>query len=249
VNALLKSIIPAFVLERRRRYRAEKRAADLNRRASAGPDLDQIWDTLLEYPEFTPFQKRDEILGFCKQVQAAAITTVLEIGTANAGTTFMLTRVVAEDARILTLDFQISAAFQRVVRRLARCHQEVIALNGDSHSPDTVRRVGQALEGREVDLLFIDGDHSLEGVSTDFELYRGLVRQNGLIAFHDIAPDSYLRFGVRGKHVSGGVPLLWEELRQRYPYRREFIASPDQMGFGIGVVDWRGAAEPSPSAC
>jgi predicted O-methyltransferase YrrM len=37
-----------------------------------------------------------------------------------------------------------------------------------------------------VDLIFIDGDHSYEGVKQDFEIYAPLVRSDGLIAFHDI---------------------------------------------------------------
>ena len=36
------------------------------------------------------------------------------------------------------------------------------------------------------DFLFIDGDHTVEGVTKDFLLYRPLVRKGGVIAFHDI---------------------------------------------------------------
>lgn len=34
-------------------------------------------------------------------------------------------------------------------------------------------------------LIFIDGDHSYLGVSTDFEHYRPLLSEDGVIAFHD----------------------------------------------------------------
>ena len=37
-----------------------------------------------------------------------------------------------------------------------------------------------------VDFLFIDGDHSLEGVKLDDEQYGQLVRSGGIIAFHDV---------------------------------------------------------------
>jgi MMP 1-O-methyltransferase len=36
-----------------------------------------------------------------------------------------------------------------------------------------------------VDLLFIDGDHSIEWCRHDFENYSGLLKKNGLMLFHD----------------------------------------------------------------
>jgi predicted O-methyltransferase YrrM len=35
------------------------------------------------------------------------------------------------------------------------------------------------------DFIFIDGDHSFEGVKRDFELYSIKLSQNGILAFHD----------------------------------------------------------------
>jgi hypothetical protein len=37
----------------------------------------------------------------------------------------------------------------------------------------------------QIDFLFIDGDHSYEGVRTDFELYSKLLSDKGIIAIHD----------------------------------------------------------------
>lgn len=37
----------------------------------------------------------------------------------------------------------------------------------------------------KIDLLFIDGDHSYEGVKQDFELYSKLLSENGVIVLHD----------------------------------------------------------------
>ena len=41
------------------------------------------------------------------------------------------------------------------------------------------------LEDIKIDLLFIDGDHSYEGVKKDFELYSQLLTPNGIIIIHD----------------------------------------------------------------
>ena len=40
-------------------------------------------------------------------------------------------------------------------------------------------------EDIKIDLLFIDGDHSYEGVKKDFDLYSKLLKPNGLILIHD----------------------------------------------------------------
>jgi predicted O-methyltransferase YrrM len=41
---------------------------------------------------------------------------------------------------------------------------------------------------REVDLLYIDGDHSREGVRHDFEQYHAILRADALILAHDVDP-------------------------------------------------------------
>ena len=77
------------------------------------------------------------------------------------------------------------------------------------------------------DFLFIDGDHTYEGVKTDFEMYSPLVRQGGLVALHDICKHP--------PEMDCHVDQCWRELRQKYK-TSEFIENPNQGGFGIGVV-------------
>jgi hypothetical protein len=40
----------------------------------------------------------------------------------------------------------------------------------------------------KIDILWIDGDHSYEGVKTDFELYSNILSENGVIIIHDTDP-------------------------------------------------------------
>jgi predicted O-methyltransferase YrrM len=78
-----------------------------------------------------------------------------------------------------------------------------------------------------LDVLFIDGDHTYEGVRRDFELYSPLVRGGGIIVLHDIA-----------QHLPGStcnVRLYWKELQARYP-AREIIESEHQGWAGIGLI-------------
>lgn len=45
------------------------------------------------------------------------------------------------------------------------------------------------LQDIKIDVLFIDGDHSYEGVKLDFELYSTILSDKGIIIIHDTDPD------------------------------------------------------------
>ena len=42
---------------------------------------------------------------------------------------------------------------------------------------------------KNIDLLFIDGDHSIEGCKFDYENFHEEIKPNGFLAFHDYFPD------------------------------------------------------------
>jgi len=83
-------------------------------------------------------------------------------------------------------------------------------IRGDSHDSRTLERVKKILGGEELDFLFIDGDHTYEGVRRDFEMYSPLVRRGGVVAFHDVVPGS--------PEYVGGVPRFWNEIKSKYNY-------------------------------
>jgi predicted O-methyltransferase YrrM len=56
-------------------------------------------------------------------------------------------------------------------------------IKGNSQSRWTVRKLKKIID--EIDILFIDGDHSYEGVRKDFLLYHKLVKRDGYIIFDD----------------------------------------------------------------
>lgn len=76
------------------------------------------------------------------------------------------------------------------------------------------------------DAIFIDGDHTLKGVTQDWNNYKDRAH---IIAFHDIV-------GIgQAEKVSKNpveVPILWEEIRKRYK-TIEFIDEGSKMGIGI----------------
>jgi len=108
-------------------------------------------------------------------------------------------------------------------------------IQGDSHSIETLRKIEGILRNNRVDFLFIDGDHSYEGVKKDFEMYSPLVRKGGIIAFHDIIPDYYTKYGIKTYSWSGEVHKFWNEVKEKYEHL-EIVKDRSQDGAGIGVL-------------
>jgi predicted O-methyltransferase YrrM len=179
----------------------------------------------------TAIQKRDELLPLLEEIRRLEPRRVCEIGTSGGGTLYLLTRVSREDALVISVDLLVPLHTQAARARLARAGQHVMSISGDSHAPETKAKVQELLAGEPLDVLFIDGDHSYEGVRADFEHYSPLVRPGGLIALHDINSNQV----EGGSAISGDVPRYWQELKAGRR-TRELIADPEQDGYGIGVV-------------
>jgi predicted O-methyltransferase YrrM len=60
-------------------------------------------------------------------------------------------------------------------------------MRANSHESSTLDQVKRLFKGQQIDMLFIDGDHTYEGVKMDWEMYSQLVRPGGLVVFHDVA--------------------------------------------------------------
>lgn len=58
-------------------------------------------------------------------------------------------------------------------------------IKGDSQDLNTEINLSKILNNNSIDILFIDGDHSLNGVKKDFEIYSKYVKNGGYIIFDD----------------------------------------------------------------
>jgi predicted O-methyltransferase YrrM len=177
-------------------------------------------------------QKCEEIQWLFELVRAARPRVVLEIGLDFGGTFFLWSRAAAPNAHLLAIDtkpvgrFEAWSPFSLVRRGFAVGSQRVtLIMDSDSHSESTLRRVMALLDGRSVDFLFIDGDHSHDGVWQDFNMYSPLVAPGGLIAFHDVSPNP--------AEWTKGVARFWREFTAKHETEETVVN--DEPGFGIGL--------------
>ena len=184
--------------------------------------------------EFAALQKPDELSELLYLIEERTPQNVLEIGTYAGGTLYCLCRLAQSDATIISID-KPAGRFgggytderaEEMQQLFPRDGQALNLIRDDSHLSSTLERVEEILDGRQLDLLFIDGDHTYEGVKRDFQMYSPLVRQGGMIAFHDIVEHS--------PETGCEVARYWNEIRDDYEYL-ELAVVPYRWG-GIGVL-------------
>lgn len=128
--------------------------------------------------------------------------------------------------------------------RFDNCH----FIRGDSHLYETANKAFSVVEPDNkisvwFDFLFIDGDHTYEGVKKDFFMYEPFVKKNSKIVFHDIIDTE------RHRNRNVFVSKLWQEITelklpknqnccvyggQVYEFK-EFIDGNEDFG-GIGIL-------------
>jgi predicted O-methyltransferase YrrM len=185
----------------------------------------------------SPRQVPSEIEALLELVRRMHPRTIVEIGSAQGGTLFLLATVADDDALIISVDLPMGRfgggylrRRQKLYRAFARKDQRIELLQADSHESSTVHNIYRMVGKRGVDVLFIDGDHSYEGVERDYAAYSPLVREGGLVVFHDIVPGE--------EEYVDGVPRFWRELKATR-YVEELVGDWGQGGYGIGVVPKR----------
>lgn len=193
----------------------------------------QVADFALGNEIIEPLQVRTELHAFASLIAERRPKTVLEIGTCRGGTLFVLSRLSHAEATIVSIDLpngEFGGGYKwfrlPFFKAFAGRSQKISLLRADSHDPANVERVRRILDGRNLDLLFIDGDHTYAGVKADFEMYSPLVK-HGIIALHDIA---------RHPASSGAeVSVFWEEIKSNFA-SSEIIDDPSQGWAGIGIL-------------
>ena len=129
----------------------------------------------------------------CRHVSNAK--TAVEIGTFMGVTATEIAKALPQDAVLFCVDpyFNGQAIQSIAVRHLAR----------QGHA-DEVRMIQATAKDAlanlpaQVDFIFVDGDHSYEGLKEDWEIVRRILRPGGIAAFHDVNPQPEVRASCEG---------------------------------------------------
>ncbi|MDB9235521.1 class I SAM-dependent methyltransferase [Halorubrum ezzemoulense] len=246
-----------------RRILYKKSKEQIRERMNAETGLEEILDTVLEvkpgYPPYKVYtmQLRDEIKALTKLIEKEQPKSVLEIGTTKGGSIYIWSRYLDTVNRIISLDLpggRFGGGYDEQKTEIFRefaPSKRMDFVRADSHQYSTFDEVSDLVNG-SIDFLYIDGDHSYEGVRQDFEMYSELVSEDGVIALHDIAthPDDEYQVtrrrqnmeNIEERHLLWGeshpdcnVDKFWTELVDEYD-TKEIISHPKQTWAGIGVV-------------
>jgi predicted O-methyltransferase YrrM len=187
-------------------------------------------------------QKLREIAPLIALVRRGSPAVVVEIGTAAGGTFYAWCQAARADATVVSIDLpggRFGGAERSVevatLRGYGRARQQLHFIRADSHQLETLDQLRAVLDGREIDFLFIDGDHTYDGVRRDFEMYAPLVRRGCPIAFHDVVPHA--------QQPDCEVDRFWSEIKSRYRSVEfiDLVEGAEQYG-GIGVLYWHPAS-------
>lgn len=174
-------------------------------------------------------QHSAEINPFIDLLKAEGIRSYLEIGCFMGDTFHAIGSSMPSGSRVVGIEFakrmigcprdavEIRASMARARDDLKKQGKDAHVLFGSSQNAKIIEKVK---EFGPFDAVFIDGDHSLKGVTSDWETYGPLAR---IVAFHDIAGDNPSSVGPRP---------LWNKLKKKYRHR-EFIATGTERGIGV----------------
>lgn len=178
-------------------------------------------------------QKPRELEALIEVVARGEPKRVLEIGVGKGGTAWCWSKIPSVETLIL-IDLPGGpwggGPEREQIENIARnskAHLHFIA--GNSLNKSSYDAVTSTLAGEAIDFLHIDGDHSYAGVKSDFLTYEPLLRNGGIIAFHDICehpPETHCE-----------VKKFWDEIKETWPKDKvaEFLAEPGTWG-GIGLL-------------
>lgn len=180
-------------------------------------------------------QDHYELKSFLKFVRQEGIKRYCEIGCRNGNTFFYVMRAIGVLGWGAAVDLpkntssmnNLNAVISELVEELG--YRGVFRYWGNSQRADTIRWVHQR---GPFDLIFIDADHSFQGVERDFRVYSDIAK---FVAFHDIS--------AQDDHMADGKPCevgkFWRILKARehidnkYSILQEIITPNSQMGIGI----------------
>lgn len=180
-------------------------------------------------------QNPDEIAKLSDMLVEVGAMSLLEIGSRNGGSLWYLANVMPQGSRIVSIDSGTGMGGNNPgqLDSLIECTKELEKLGYDVHflygKSDNAKIISVARKLGPFNAVFIDGDHTYEGVKFDWNTYSEMATH--VVALHDVSFqwDSNMKYPP--DHV--GVPKLWNKIVSSHPDAEVFFSEGSNKGIGV----------------
>lgn len=143
---------------------------------------------------------KEALYRYAKEVSEGGI--IVDIGTAQGGSAFIMALSSKSTVKVYTIDPKESDSFLQNRERFGlKSKLENFTMTSDM--------AFDYFKDSDIDMLFIDGVHSYDGVMHDYHTFGQRVKTGGIIAFHDVLlHDNTVGFAVNDLIKDGQVQEL-----------------------------------------
>src|SRR3989344_1807546 len=143
---------------------------------------------------FTNYQERETLYNLAKSLNGGSV--IVEVGS-HLGATSCMLALANKNNKVYCVDTwkndgqmpdRSKDTFEEF-KNNTKDFSNIIALRGTSE--EVVKNFNE-----KIDLLFIDGDHSYEGVKKDIFNWIPKCKDSAMVAFHDVGPAGSVEYGV-----------------------------------------------------
>ena len=159
----------------------------------------QIKHTSHAFSIFTHMTERERLLLLELSQSLGSNPVVVEIGSyLGASACFLAEGIKQQDGKVYAVDTWTNLAmsegsrdtYKNFLQNIEPLKYWIIPLKG--LSVDIAKKINQ-----QIDLLFIDGDHSYQGIKADLQAWLPKVKENGIVVFHDYSWAEGVRQAVK----------------------------------------------------
>ena len=158
-------------------------------------------------------QVKSELWDFLELLVNKNVKKILQIGLGHYGSTQFCLSLICD--KVVTVEYDIKNIRAYTDRELLYNQNVEHFILGDSTDKDVIDEVKKF---GEFDAVFIDGNHSYEFVKKDYLNYSNVVKEGGIVAFHDA-------FGNGERY---GTPKVLQEIEGKI----RFIKHSNEIGIG-----------------